>query len=213
MIEILVKHISSTLSISKSQVSNTVKLLEEGATIPFISRYRKEATGSLDETEVTSIEKEWKRLLELVKRREAIIKSLNDQELLTPELEEKIYNCWDMAELEDIYLPYKPKRKTRASAAREKGLEPLAEIIMEQKEDQIEPVAEKYLNDDVPDIEVMRNVGMATCPRDAVEEVRSISKYISDYKGGKGCVRDVIEQVLKLQGKWPFDGRTEITSI
>ncbi len=153
MKEILVKHISNTLSISKSQVSNTIKLLEEGATIPFISRYRKEATGSLDETEVTAIEKEWKRLLELVKRREAILKSINDQELLTLELEEKINNCWDMAELEDIYLPYKPKRKTRASAAREKGLEPLAEIIMEQKEDQLELVAEKYLNDDVPDIE------------------------------------------------------------
>jgi uncharacterized protein len=153
MREILVKHISSTLSISKSQVSNTVKLLEEAATIPFISRYRKEATGSLDETEVTAIEKEWKRLLELVKRREAILKSINDQELLTPELEEKINNCWDMAELEDIYLPYKPKRKTRASAAREKGLESLAEIIMAQKEDQIEKIAENYLNDEVPDIE------------------------------------------------------------
>ncbi|HSL90888.1 MAG TPA: Tex family protein, partial [Ignavibacteriaceae bacterium] len=153
MTDILVKHISSTLSISKSRVSNTVKLLEEGATIPFISRYRKEATGSLDETEVTAIEKEWKRLLELVKRREAILKSINDQELLTPELEAKINNCWNMAELEDIYLPYKPKRKTRASAAREKGLEPLAEIIMTQKEDKIEAIAEKYLNDEVPDIE------------------------------------------------------------
>jgi len=153
MTELLVKHISSTLSISKTQVSNTVKLLEEGATIPFISRYRKEATGSLDETEVTAIEKEWKRLLELVKRREAILKSINDQELLTPELEVKINNCWNMAELEDIYLPYKPKRKTRASAAREKGLEPLAEIIMAQKEDKLDKIAEKYLNDEVPDIE------------------------------------------------------------
>lgn len=153
MTEILVKHISSTLSISKTQVSNTVKLLEEGATIPFISRYRKEATGSLDETEVTAIEKEWTRLLELVKRREAILKSINDQELLTPELEVKINNCWNMAELEDIYLPYKPKRKTRASAAREKGLEPLAEIVMAQKEDEIVAIAEKYFNDEVPDIE------------------------------------------------------------
>ena len=153
MTEILVKHISSTLSISKTQVSNTVKLLEEGATIPFISRYRKEATGSLDETEVTAIEKEWKRLLELVKRREAILKSINDQEMLSPELEVKINNCWNMAELEDIYLPYKPKRKTRASAAREKGLEPLAEIIMAQKEDKLEAIVEKYLNDEVPDRE------------------------------------------------------------
>lgn len=153
MTEILVKHISGTLSISKSQVSNTVKLLEEGATIPFISRYRKEATGSLDETEVTAIEKEWKRLLELIKRREAILKSINDQDLLTPELEVKINNCWNMAELEDIYLPYKPKRKTRASAAREKGLEPLAELIMAQKEDKLGAIAAKYLNDEVPDIE------------------------------------------------------------
>ncbi len=153
MTEILVKHISSSLSISKSQISNTVKLLEEGATIPFISRYRKEATGSLDETEVSAIEKEWKRLLELIKRREAILKSVNDQELLTPELEEKINNCWEMTELEDIYLPYKPKRKTRASAAREKGLEPLAEILMTQKENQVEVIAEKYINDEVPDIE------------------------------------------------------------
>ena len=153
MTEILVKHISSTLSINKLQVLNTVKLLEEGATIPFISRYRKEATGSLDETEVTAIEKEWKRLLELVKRREAILKSINDQELLSLELEVKINNCWNMAELEDIYLPYIPKRKTRASAAREKGLEPLAEIIMAQNEDKLEAIAEKYLNDEVPDIE------------------------------------------------------------
>ena len=92
MEQILVKQISSTLSISKSQVSNTVKLLEEGATIPFISRYRKETTGSLDETEVTAIEKEWKRLLELVKRREAILKSVHDQELLTLELKYKSNN-------------------------------------------------------------------------------------------------------------------------
>ena len=153
MTEILVKHISSALSISNKQVSNTVKLLEGGATIPFISRYRKEATGSLDETEVTAIEKEWKRLLELVKRRESILKSISDQELLTPELENKISNCWNMAELEDIYLPFKPKRKTRATAAREKGLEPLAEILMKQEEDEIELIAEKYLNDEVPDIE------------------------------------------------------------
>ncbi len=153
MTEILVKHISGSLSISKSQVSNTVKLLEEGATIPFISRYRKEATGSLDETEVSAIEKEWKRLLDLVKRREAILKSINDQELLTPELETKINDCWEMTELEDIYLPFKPKRKTRASAAREKGLEPLAEIIVTQKEEKLETIAEKYINDEVQDIE------------------------------------------------------------
>ena len=190
MTEILVKHISSTLSISKSQVSNTVKLLEEGATIPFISRYRKESTGSLDETEVAAIEKEWKRLLELVKRREAILKSINDQELLTPELKEKINNCWDMAELEDIYLPYKPKRKTRASAAREKGLEPLAEIIMQQKEDQIEMIAEKYLNDEVPDIETALSGA-----RDIVAE------WINENADARNTIRQQFERDAVISSK------------
>ncbi|HRP92569.1 MAG TPA: Tex family protein [Ignavibacteriaceae bacterium] len=190
MTDILVKHISDTLSISKSQVSNTVKLLEEEATIPFISRYRKEATGSLDETEVTAIEKEWKRLLELVKRREAILKSINDQELLTPELEVKINNCWNMAELEDIYLPYKPKRKTRASAAREKGLEPLAEIIMTQKEDKIEAIAEKYLNDEVPDIET------------ALAGARDIiAEWISENTDARNKIRQLFERDAIISSK------------
>jgi uncharacterized protein len=190
MTEILVKHISSTLSISKSQVSNTVKLLEEGATIPFISRYRKEATGSLDETEVTAIEKEWKRLLELVKRREAILKSINDQELLTGELEEKINNCWNMAELEDIYLPYKPKRKTRASAAREKGLEPLAEIIMAQKEDNLEKIAEKYLNEEVPDIE-----SALAGARDIIAE------WINENADARNKIRQLFEREAVISSK------------
>jgi protein Tex len=190
MTEILVKHISSTLSISKSQVSNTVKLLEEGATIPFISRYRKEATGSLDETEVTAIEKEWKRLLELVKRREAILKSINDQELLTPELEVKINNCWNMAELEDIYLPYKPKRKTRASAAREKGLEPLAEIIMTQKEDQLDKIAEKYLNDEVPDVE-----SALAGARDIIAE------WINENSDARNKIRQIFERDAIISSK------------
>ncbi len=190
MTDILVKHISSALSISKSQVSNTVKLLEEGATIPFISRYRKEATGILDETEVTAIEKEWKRLQELVKRREAILKSINDQELLTPELEVKINNCWNMAELEDIYLPYKLKRKTRASAAREKGLEPLAEIIMVQKEDQIESIAEKYLNDEVPDIEA------------ALAGARDIiAEWINENAAARNKIRQLFERDAIISSK------------
>ena len=190
MTEILVKHISGSLSISKSQVSNTVKLLEEGATIPFISRYRKEATGSLDETEVSAIEKEWKRLLDLVKRREAILKSINDQELLTPDLEEKINNCWEMTELEDIYLPYKPKRKTRARAAREKGLEPLAELIMAQKEEQIESIAEKYLNDEVPDIET------------ALAGARDIiAEWINENTDSRNTIRQLFERDAIISSK------------
>ncbi len=190
MTEILVKHISSSLSIGKSQVSNTVKLLEEGATIPFISRYRKEATGSLDETEVSAIEKEWKRLLELVKRRETILKSITDQELLTPDLEAKINNCWEMTELEDIYLPYKPKRKTRASAAREKGLEPLAEIIMSQKEEQLELIAEKYINDQVPDIETA-----LTGARDIIAE------WINENTDSRNTIRQLFERDAIISSK------------
>jgi len=190
MTEILVKHISGSLSISKAQVSNTVKLLAEGATIPFISRYRKEATGSLDETEVSAIEKEWKRLLDLVKRREAILKSIGDRELLTPELEEKINNCWEMTELEDIYLPYKPKRKTRASAARERGLEPLAEIIMTQKEEQVEAIAEKYVNDEVPDIET------------ALAGARDIiAEWVNENADARNTIRQLFEREAIITSK------------
>ncbi len=126
MNEILTDQISKSLSINKNRVSATVELLEEGATIPFISRYRKEATGSLDEMQVADIQSELKRLNELIKRREYILKSISDQDKLTDELAEKINSCWELNELEDIYLPFKPKRKTRATAARDKGLEPLA---------------------------------------------------------------------------------------
>ena len=124
--------IASTLNIKESQVSKTVDLLESGATIPFISRYRKEVTGGLDEVQITAIKEQNDKLNELVKRRETILKSIEEQEKLTPELRNRIENCWNPSELEDIYLPYKPKRQTRAEIARKKGLEPLANIIMLQ---------------------------------------------------------------------------------
>lgn len=149
MTEIITEHISNTLSISKKQVSATVELLEEGATIPFISRYRKEATGSLDEMQVAEIQTELKRLNELIKRREYILKSIDDQDKLTDKLAEKINNCWEINALEDLYLPFKPKRKTRAAAAREKGLEPLAASLLKQEDINVNEEALKYLNEEV----------------------------------------------------------------
>lgn len=124
--------IANELSISEKQVRTTIQLLEEGATVPFISRYRKEMTGSLDEVQITNIRDRSQQLKDLDKRKEAVLKSINDQGKLTPELEQQIMSAETMANLEDIYLPYKPKRKTRASVAREKGLQPLADLLLGQ---------------------------------------------------------------------------------
>ena len=127
-LQIIVKH----TGLKEHQVENTLKLLENGATIPFISRYRKESTGGMDEVQVTEVSDALERLEALAKRKETILGTIESQEKLTPELKERIEHCWDAMELEDIYAPYKPHRKTRADAAREKGLEPLAEFVMKQ---------------------------------------------------------------------------------
>jgi uncharacterized protein len=153
MTDIQLKIISTNLNIPLNQVRNTIKLLNEGATVPFISRYRKEATGSLDETQVLAIKEAYEKLLEVDKRKETILNSIEEQGKLTDELRKKIEATYILSELEDIYLPFKPKRKTRASIAREKGLEPLAEIIFKQQVKDLEDVAVKYLNDKVETIE------------------------------------------------------------
>jgi len=124
--------ISHSLSLPLRSVSAVLTLLDEGCTIPFISRYRKERTENLDEVQITNISELYDRLKELGKRKETILKTIREQEKLTAELEAKIYSCMDSMELEDIYLPYKPKRRTRAQIAREQGLEPLALAIMEE---------------------------------------------------------------------------------
>ena len=140
------KKIAAELSITEKQVSTTAGLLDEGATVPFISRYRKEMTGSLDEVQVAAIRDRVLQLRELDKRREAILKSLADMGKLTPELEKQVNEAETMVLLEDIYLPYRPKRKTRATVAREKGLQPLADLLMEQKRADISIEAEKYID-------------------------------------------------------------------
>jgi uncharacterized protein len=145
--------IAVRLGLHKWQVENTIRLLDDGATIPFISRYRKEMTGSLDEVRLMQIKDAYTRLKELDARRESVIKSIEDQEKMTPELRAKIDSALTMAELEDIYLPFRPKRRTKATIAREKGLEPLAAVIMDQKESDPESKAEEYINDDVKTVE------------------------------------------------------------
>ncbi|MCU0462514.1 MAG: RNA-binding transcriptional accessory protein [Bacteroidales bacterium] len=145
--------IAKKLGLHEWQVENTIRLMDGGATIPFISRYRKEMTGSLDEVKLMHIKTEYGRLKELDARREAIIKSIEEQEKMTPELLEKIQAAEIMSELEDIYLPYRPKRRTRATIAKEKGLEPLAEIIFKQQETYPSGRAEEFLNDQVADTE------------------------------------------------------------
>lgn len=135
--------------LKEHQVENTLKLLENGATIPFISRYRKESTGGMDEVQVTQVSDALERLDTMVKRKETVLSTIESQEKLTPELKQRIDHCWDATELEDIYAPFKPHRKTRADAAREKGLEPLAQFVM--KQNQYVPLdreAGKYVNKD-----------------------------------------------------------------
>ncbi|WP_200979595.1 Tex family protein [Echinicola sp. 20G] len=140
--------IAEELNVRQKQVSDTIELLDEGATVPFISRYRKEVTGSLDEVQVAAIRDRVQQLRDLDKRREAILKSIKDQEKLTPELEEKINGAETMSVLEDLYLPYKPKRRTKATIAREKGLEPLATRIFEQESIDLEAEANAFVNEE-----------------------------------------------------------------
>ena len=145
--------ISKELEIKLEQVAGTVSLLEDGATIPFISRYRKELTGGLDEIAIQSIDQRLKYYQELEKRRATILKTIESQEKLTPELAARINDCWDATTLEDLYLPYKPKRKTRAEAARQRGLEPLAKMIMAQRGNDIAQRAVRFVGDEVPDVD------------------------------------------------------------
>ena len=147
----LSKMVAATLSIAERQVARTLDLLEGGATIPFISRYRKEMTGGLDEVQIGEIKRVYDKLVETGKRKETILASIGAQDKLTDELKRRIEACWDATELEDIYLPYKPKRRTRAEIARQKGLEPLAVIIAMQREAHIREVAGRYVNGQVKD--------------------------------------------------------------
>ncbi len=145
--------IAAELKLPIHRIENTLKLLTEGATIPFISRYRKEATGGLDEVQISDIHTRYEKLCELAKRKETILSTIEEQGKLTDDLRRRIADCWDSTELEDIYLPYKPKRKTRAEAARQKGLEPLAMLLMMQRENNLSARVRTFVKGDVKDEE------------------------------------------------------------
>ncbi len=182
--------ISSSLSIKSKQISNTIKLLSEGATIPFISRYRKEATGNLDEVRIKEIRDLLNKLIEIDKRRDSIIKSIDEQGKLTGELRDKLGNAGSLTELEDLYLPYKPKRKTRASEAREKGLEPLARIVFEQKETDLQERAKAFVNEKVPAIE------------DALQGACDIiAEWISENKKARDAIRQLFKREARIISK------------
>jgi uncharacterized protein len=149
----IIRLIAQLVAIQETQVNNTINLLNEGATVPFIARYRKERTGSLDEVQIESVKDAKEKMEELLKRKETILKTIQEQDLLTADLQKRIEDCFDPTELEDIYLPYKPKRRTRASIAREKGLEPLAKIIMNQNEPDVERKAHAFVNESVESVD------------------------------------------------------------
>ena len=150
--KIFAKLIAQRLGIAESGVAGTLTLLEEGCTIPFIARYRKERTGGLDEVKIAAISDQFDKLRELVKRKETIVKTITELDKMTPDLQQRIERCWDSTELEDIYLPYRPKRRTRAQVAREQGLEPLAIILLQQRERNPEAAAARFVKDDVADV-------------------------------------------------------------
>ena len=145
------KLLSQSLGFTEKQIEKTIELLDSGATIPFISRYRKEATGSLDEVQIGNIKEAYDKLCETEKRKKFIISTIEEQGKLSEELKQRIDSCWDITELEDIYLPYKPRRRTRAEIAREHGLEPLAKIIMAQKSEKIKTSAARFVTPEIPD--------------------------------------------------------------
>jgi len=189
--------ISAELGISKKQAENTMNLLNEGSTVPFISRYRKEVTGSLDEVQIARIEDLQKRYKEVDDRRAFIIKTITEQEKMTPELLEKIESTWQLNELEDIYLPYKPKRKTRATVAIEKGLEPLAKILFEQEDINLDEIAQTFINE-----QVASNDEALKGARDIIAE------WVNENAEARDKVRKIFTNTGKLSAK-VIEGKEE----
>ncbi len=182
--------IAACTGVSKTQAIQVMELFDGGATIPFVARYRKELTGSLDEVFLANIREEAERLDEIEKRKETILKSVTEQNLLTPDLQEKIESCFQLNELEDIYLPFKPKRRTRASIAREKGLEPLAEILMNQVEKDPVTRALRFVK------------GQLTDAEEALAGARDIiAETVNEHKGARNIVRNSFAREAVIASK------------
>jgi len=190
MNQTIIEIIARQLGIREKQVTNTIELLNEGATVPFISRYRKERTGSLDEMQILQIKEQNEKFTELEKRKETVLKTIDEQEQLTPELKTRIENCYDPVELEDIYLPYKPKRRTKATIARERGLEPLAKIVMKQFERDPESRSQSFLNEEIQ------------TPEDALAGARDIiAEWMSENEKARNIVRRAFEKEATITSK------------
>ena len=201
------QQIARALNLSLKQVSNISDLHAEGSTIPFIARYRKEATGNLDEVVIGNVIDQIRYFNDLAKRKETILKTIEEAGKLTPALQKRIEDSIDATELEDIYLPYKPKRKTKATMAIEKGLEPLAKVIFEQKDTDVEKEAENFLNEHVPDI------------KDALQGARDIiAEWISESEQARNTIRKMFESEAMLSSrvltsKKGRNGGTEIPGL
>lgn len=190
MTQIFNARISAALGISEKQIAHTLSLLADGATIPFISRYRKEMTGGLDEVQIEDIQTHYEKLNETAKRKETILNTIREQGKLTPELQKRIEDTWDNTLLEDIYLPYKPKRKTRAEAARQKGLEPLATLLLLQREAQPEKRAEAFVKGDVKNVD------------DALKGARDIiAEQINENERARNMLRNAFARQAVLTAK------------
>ena len=182
--------IAAELKLPAHRIANTLKLLQGGATIPFISRYRKEATGGLDEVQIGDIQTRYEKLCELSKRKETVLSTIEEQGKLTPELKARISACWNATELEDIYLPFKPKRKTRVEAARAKGLEPLALLLMMQKENNLAAKVRNFVKGEVKDEE------------DALKGARDIlAEQISEDERSRNLMRNQFQRQALIQSK------------
>lgn len=187
------KRISDLLNINIKYVDNTLELLDSGCTIPFISRYRKERTGGLDEVQITQICELNERMKETAKRKETIIKTISEQCKLTPELEKRINECWEPEVLEDIYMPYKPKRRTRAQVARENGLEPLATIIMLQRDNAPETTARRFISENVKSEEDAIKGALDIIAENVSEDERSRSQLRNAFRRGAIITSKVIK--------------------
>ena len=174
--------IAQALNLSVEAVGNTLSLLDEGCTIPFISRYRKERTGALDEVQIAAINDENERLKEIAKRKETVVKTITELGKLTPELSKRIDDCWDATELEDIYLPYKPRRRTRAQVAREQGLEPLAQLILLQREQNLERAVRPFIVGEVKDKEMALKGAQDIIAETVSEDERSRQQLRGSYR-------------------------------
>ena len=182
--------ISQSLSIPEKSIAKTLELLDKGATIPFISRYRKEITDGLNEIQIGEIKQQYSKLKELTDRKETILRSIEEQGKLTPELKARIENTWNSTELEDIYLPYKPKKQTRAEIARKKGLEPLAKILMVQNEQDIYGKAERFISKEINDVE------------EALQGARDIiAEWVNENESARNTLRNIFHREAMIVAK------------